>query len=184
MKSMQKYFFAFIPPEPFLSQSTQIKEWIKEQFGIKYALKSPPHITVKMPFTYNEAKEEQLINHVAAFLENQNPFRVEISGIGTFGNRVIFHQILPNPSLNDFQASLKLFCKRELHLTDELSDRNFHPHMTLAFKDLKASKFDAVLKFCREKQFSAVFIAEELTILKRIDGRWKAMHNLPFKKKV
>ncbi|WP_255501994.1 2'-5' RNA ligase family protein [Algoriphagus sp. AK58] len=181
---MQKYFLALVPPDPILSKSNHIKEMIKQHHHVKYALKSPPHITLKMPFNYNEAKEDYLAHQLSLFLLEQKPFPVHISGIGTFGRRVIFQDILPNESLRNLQENLKIFCKKTLHLVDELSDRNFYPHMTLAFKDLKPGKFDEVLSLCQELQFSAEFSAEKLTLLKREEGRWKILRQLPFQGKV
>lgn len=180
MKSIQKYFLALLPPEPLLSKSTQIKEQLRDRHQVKYALKSPPHITVKMPFSYNEAKEDLLAEKLGEFLKDQAPLAISIAGIGTFGSRVIFQQIISDELLWDFQSRLGVFCKRELLLTNELSDRNFHPHMTLAFKDLKPSKFSAVLETCKALQFSGNFLADKLFLLKRLEGKWKICRELQF----
>lgn len=180
MKVMQKYFLAVIPPDPILSKSHGIKEGIQEKFGLKYALKSPPHITLKMPFSYNEAKEELLIARLCKFLGTQMSFTVGISGIGTFGHRVIFQKIIANPQLEELQKSLKFFCKRDLLLVDELSDRNYHPHLTLAFKDVKPSKFEEVLNLAIAYQFEAVFIVDRIFLLKKSEGRWQIQKELLF----
>ncbi|MCU0399676.1 MAG: 2'-5' RNA ligase family protein [Algoriphagus sp.] len=180
MKVMQKYFLALIPPDPILSESHEIKEEIQKKFGLKYALKSPPHITLKMPFLYNEAKEEQLTARLCEFLGTQMSFTVGISGIGTFGQRVIFQRIVATPRLEEFQKSLKFFCKRHLFLADELSDRNYHPHLTLAFKDLKPSMFEGVLKLAIAYQFEAVFNVDRIFLLKKSAGRWQIQKELLF----
>lgn len=172
MKILQKYFLALVPPQEILEKATDIKEQIRDQFGIKYALKSPPHITLKMPFNYNEEKEDILISKLGEHLKEQEPFQVKISGVGTFGNRVIFLAIERCANLAQLQHGLKLFCKQNLHLVDELSDRNFHPHMTVAFKDLKPGQFTEVLAMVKQLSFTAEFSAENLVLLKRIEGRW------------
>ncbi|TDQ17192.1 2'-5' RNA ligase [Algoriphagus boseongensis] len=176
---MQKYFLAIVPPEPVLSQAEGIKQEIKERFNVKYALKSPAHITLKMPFTYNEAKEEALVEKLSQFLSGGPAFPLKIGGIETFGNRVIFLGVEKNSQLIQLQSSLKIFCKKDLHLVDELSDRNFHPHMTLAFKDLKPSKFQEVLHLAKEMAFDAEFLVNEIALLKRIEGRWILCRKLP-----
>jgi 2'-5' RNA ligase len=180
MKSIQKYFLAIIPPEPFISKYNEIKEEISRQFSVKYALKSPPHITLKMPFSFNEAKEEYLLSRISSFLENQERFPIQISGIGSFGERVIFQKISQSAPLSQLQSELKSFCKRELHLVDELSDRNFHPHLTLAFKDLKSIKFKGIMDLCNELQFNSEFLVDQLILLKRIEGRWVIFKEILF----
>lgn len=180
MKIIQKYFLALVPPPEILEKAHDIKVVIRDQFGIKYALKSPPHITVKMPFSYNEAKESLLEEKLSDFLKIQKPFDVKITGVGTFGNRVIFLGIEKSPILAQFQSSLKAFCKRELNLVDELSDRNYHPHLTVSFKDLKPGHFSEVLDSVREQSFQADFNAAEISILKRMDQKWILYKKLPF----
>jgi 2'-5' RNA ligase len=65
---------------------------------------------------------------------------------------------------------------------EELSDRNFQPHLTLAYKDLKASQFDEVLAFARENAVAAEFMADKLFLLKRVAGRWKILASLAYGK--
>ncbi len=182
MKVIQKYFLALVPPPEILEKAHQIKLRIREEFGIKYALKSPPHITVKMPFDYNEAKEDVLVERLSEQLREQEPFGIRISGVGTFGNRVVFLSIDKSEPLLRLQRQVKEFCKKQLHLVDELSDRNFHPHMTVAFKDLKAKHFAEVLSRVREQAFVAEYSTGDLTLLKRIGGAWILHRNIPFKR--
>lgn len=181
MKSIQKYFLAIVPPKEILEQAESIKSEIREKFGVKYALKSPAHITLKMPFNYNEAKEEILIEKIGEFLKHQSPFQIRIIGVGTFGNRVIFLDIDKSQELEILQNSLKAFCKKKLNLVDELSDRNYHPHMTLSFKDLKPSNFLDVLELVKKRGFQTEFSTAEIILLKRIEGRWIIYRSILFR---
>lgn len=171
---------ALVPPPEILEKAHEVKLLIREQFGIKYALKSPPHVTLKMPFNYNEAKQELLEIKLRDFLQVQKPFRIKIEGVGTFGNRVIYLGIEQSPELLLLQSNLKSFCKKELNLIDELSDRNYHPHLTVAFKDLKASHFLEVLSLVKNHSFVAEYEATDLGILKRKEGIWNLERKVPF----
>jgi 2'-5' RNA ligase len=172
MKVIQKYFLALVPPPDILKKAQEIKTFLKDQFGIKYALKSPPHITLKMPFSYNESKVDILEQRLTDFLKIQKPFKVKIEGVGTFGQRVVFLGIEKSPELISLQSGLKIFCKKELHLVDELSDRNYHPHLTVAFKDLKGRQFEEILDIVRKRSFRAWYTVEDLALLKRVDQKW------------
>ncbi|WP_111669070.1 2'-5' RNA ligase family protein [Algoriphagus litoralis] len=180
MKIIQKYFLALIPPPEVFQQVHHIKLLIQEQFGIKYALKSPPHVTLKMPFNYNEAKESVLETKLTGFLKDKKSLNLTINGADTFGKRVIFLAITPTPELMDLQSSMKIFCKRELNLVDELSDRNYHPHMTVAFKDLKAARFDEILDLVKRESFQTSFCVDSVSILKRSAQKWNLHKNLAF----
>lgn len=181
MKVMDKYFLALLPPKEILDRVHQIKQKLQEEYGIKYALKSPPHITLKMPFSYNEAKEDRLVGRLREFAACKEPFPLRITGVGTFGSRVIFLGVERSETLLQLQHDLIVFCKRELHLVDELSDRNFHPHMTVAFKDLKKPNFAKALAFVNERKFDADFLVSSFTLLKRADGRWGAKKEVGFR---
>jgi 2'-5' RNA ligase len=178
MKVMQKYFLAIVPAGPIQDNCTEIKNEIKEKFNVKYALKSPAHVTLKMPFSYNEAKEEKLIESLRKFLTSFEGFPVSFGGVDTFGKRVIFISVKADDRLTKLQSGLKEFCKRELNLVDELSDRNFHPHMTIAFKDLKEIHFDEILKLVKKKSLKEDFFVNTVTLLKRIEGRWISVKDI------
>jgi len=180
MKRMGKYFLALMPPGPLADQLAQLKGQIQARFQVKYAVKSPSHLTLKMPFSYNEAKEDQLQERLSRFLEDQVPFSVKIAGVGSFGQRVIYHRVNSCESLHSLQAGLRAYCRKSLHLVEELSDRNFQPHLTIAYKDLKPAQFDEVLAFAREQAIEADFLANQLFLLKKVAGRWKIQATLVF----
>ncbi|PZX59871.1 2'-5' RNA ligase [Algoriphagus ratkowskyi] len=178
MKMMQKYFLAVVPEGKVMERITKLKVEIKDRHQAKFALKSPAHITVKMPFIYNEAKENKLILKLGEFIEDYRPMLMRIRGVKTFGQRVIYLGVDDTPDLFDFQRELKSFCKRELNLVDELSDRNFHPHMTIAFKDIKKEQFQNILKLATETNLDEVLSVTTIALLKKVEGRWEVLENL------
>jgi 2'-5' RNA ligase len=91
-------------------------------------------------------------------------------------------RIEQNESLQQFQSELKMFCKRELKLVDELSDRNYHPHLTVAFKDMKSNRFPEVLQLVKEQAFESEFLVNHFYILKRNNGYWKVFEKISFGK--
>lgn len=184
MKVMQKYFLAIVPEGAIQDNCIEIKNEIRDQFNVKYALKSPAHVTLKMPFSYNEAKEEKLIQALRKFLIQFESFPISIGGVDTFGKRVIFLKIKADDRLAKLQAELKVFCKRELNLVDELSDRNFHPHMTIAFKDLKEIHFDEILNLVKKRSIQEEYFVSNIHLLKRIEGRWISLKEIQLGEKI
>jgi 2'-5' RNA ligase len=135
-----------------------------------------------MPFRYKEAKEQELVFRFTSLLEEQQSFSLQLKGIGHFGRRNIHHQLAPSSPLLELQKGLRGFCKRYLHLVEELSDRNFQPHITLAYKDLKAEHFEEVLVFAKKNAVSADFLVDSAYLLKNVEGRWKVVAPLIFGK--
>ena len=180
MKGMGKYFVGLLPPPPFEAQLKHLKQGIADQFGVKYALQTPAHLTLKMPFRYKEAKERELVVRLTALLETQTSFQLQFAGIGYFGRRNIHQQVVASESLLQLQTAIRGYCKRSLHLVEELSDRNFQPHVTLAYKDLKFEQFEEVLAFALSHAKRGAFLVDQAYLLKKVDGRWKVIAPLIF----
>ena len=181
---MGKYFIGLLPPPALETSIHQVKVDLKAHFKVKYALQSPAHLTLKMPFRYKEAKEQELVIRITSLLEEQQSFSLQLKGIGHFGRRNIHHQLAPSIPLLELQKGLRGFCKRYLHLVEELSDRNFQPHITLAYKDLKAEHFEEVLAFAKKNAVSDDFLVDRAYLLKNVEGRWKVVAPLIFGKSV
>ncbi|MDA1268573.1 MAG: 2'-5' RNA ligase family protein [Bacteroidetes bacterium] len=180
MKGMGKYFIGVLPPPAVETTLYQLKEDLKSHFQVKYALQSHSHLTLKMPFRYKEGKERELVIRLTSLLEEQEPFPLQLMGIGHFGLRNIYHQLAPSSPLIHLQSLLRGFCKRYLHLVEELSDRNFQPHFTLAYKDLKAVHFEEVLAFAKKNAQRADFLVDRAYLLKNVESRWKVVAPLIF----
>jgi 2'-5' RNA ligase len=176
-----KYFIALVPEGKIQENATALKEEMKALFNLKYSLKSPAHITLKMPFIWNEKKESTLIYKLQKFFVGYAKFELKLKGFGRFGNRVIFIDVMPSMPLKNLQESLGKFCKLELKLTNELSDKAFHPHMTISFKDVKPKNFDLYWKHIRSKEFEADYPVQHAALLKRIAGRWEVIAVLTLK---
>ena len=183
MKNMEKYFLAILPSEEIFNRAEQIKNELKEKFNVKYALKSPAHITVKMPFPFDENREAQLIEKLGSFLKSYPCFDLRISGIHHFGNRVIYSKVAESEALRTLQEGLRKFCRLHLHLVEELSDRNYTPHITLAFKDIKPKIYDQVFEFVNKQPIEGAFSVHQICLLKKIEGRWKVIFHLDLQRK-
>lgn len=176
-KTLGKYFIALVPQEPVRQEITRLKWLLKEEFGVKYALKSPPHITLKMPFLYNEQKEAILGRRLEGFFQEERGFSLSLSGIGSFGNRVVFLKVKYPPELLGLQQRLISFGKRNLGQHIELSDLNYTPHLTLAFKDIKKHQFEAVRVFLKSKVGRYHVEINQASLLKKTMSNWEIKNN-------
>ena len=58
--------------------------------------------------------------------------------------------------------------------------RLYHPHMTVAFKDLTPAMFSKAWPVVKAMGFSSSFTIEELVLLKYESGKWVAFRTFPF----
>lgn len=173
MSAKQKYFLAIIPPEPVFSQAETIKKDVSVKYNNKSALRSPAHITLHMPFEWELKKESLLIDALNKFKFNQN-LTLRLKNYGCFEPKVVFIDVERNQVLNDLQKSLIQHVKTELGIFNESDNlRAYHPHLTIAFRDLKKSDFYLMMEEYRTKQFDAEFTTHQYCLLKHTGKIWE-----------
>ncbi len=171
---INKYFIAVIPPEPILTQVKQIKEEVFALVGSKGALRSPAHITLHMPFEWSESKEEKLIQTLSEYYFDSNEIRIELNGFNVFEPRVIFIDVNSNELLNRLEKELSNFMAMRLNLFNQRDSlRAFHPHVTIAFRDLSKNKFYSVWQKFRSQEVKFDFNATSFSLLKSDGNQWK-----------
>jgi 2'-5' RNA ligase len=177
----QLYFIALIPPSPVIEEVQLLKEYFRDRYHSKAALKSPPHITLHMPFEWKESKEEKLLDALRGFAAGKNKFTVSLQNFSCFEPRVIYIDVKHSDSLRDLQYDLHRFCKINLNLFNaQYRDLPFHPHLTLAFRDLKKEAFAQAWMEFREKKYSADFLTDSITLLKHTGIQWSPFHEFHF----
>lgn len=172
-KSMlQKYFIAIVPSESVLKQMTAIKQNIFQNYGTKGALLSPAHITLHMPFSWDDNKEEKLIS-VLQTIKQLTDLSIELNGFGCFEPRVVFINVKPNNELNSLQTEVVKHCKQKLNLFNQAENlRGFHPHITIAFRDLKKPVFYKLWEEYQQKVFTETFNCNSICLMKQIGEQW------------
>lgn len=178
----QKYLIAFVPPEPFFSEANAIKEEVKENFESKAALKSPPHITLHMPFQFKEKKENLIDEALTAFANSNSKLEIKQKGFGCFEPRVIFINVEKTEPLARLQKELLAYMRKELKTeSTDYKSRGFSPHMTVAFRDLKKSSFIEAWKHYASRDVFFEWVTEELTLLKHDGNEWLVYKTYPLK---
>ncbi|MFD2573897.1 2'-5' RNA ligase family protein [Spirosoma soli] len=165
---------ALLPHSIIQDEVTTFKQEALEKFGSGHALRSPPHITLLPPFRSNQTDFSAL----QAFASTQQLIEVALSNFDRFGTRVIFVNVLAEQSLTDCQQRLSTFCAEQFAIPSD--PRPFHPHMTVAFKDLKKAVFPQAWAYFSEKTYERLFTATAITLLIHTGQRWEIQEEFPF----
>ena len=168
--SKRLYFVAIVAPEPVQSEVTEMKQLARELFGSGHALNSPAHITIIPPFYATPDQIDALAADMENYLRTQNLPPVRLDGFDHFGNRVIYVDVLPDPRWNRIQRDLFALFKK--HFPGYRKPNRFHPHMTIAFRDLDPAVFDDAWNYFNAGDYEAVFPVDNLQILQHRNKRW------------
>ena len=179
---MNLYFIALIPDPPLREQVKLLKEEMRENYGAKHALKSPAHITLQMPFRRESSFETNMSNHLNAFCANQKSFPIALAGFSAFSPRVIYINISDHAQLLELHSALSDVLIAHLGFAPDKINRRFHPHMTIATRDLTASDFHSAWPLYRQRVFEAEFHAHSLYLLKHNGKYWDVYQSFSFDK--
>ena len=171
------YFIAIIPSDPVNSEAQLWKEHFATQYQSKASLNSPPHITLHMPFKLKLRKEPMLIEALSVVGDQSDAFDLTIDGFDAFKPRSIFMKILEEKLLNQLQKNIRQVMKRQFNIfNSDYRDHPFHPHLTLAFRDLKKDKFELAWQEFQIKTYQETFPVGSFWILKHDGKRWLPLH--------
>jgi 2'-5' RNA ligase len=166
------YFVALVAPDDINQQVLKWKNFFKEHYQCTVALKSPAHITLIPPFWMEEELEKDLIDSIDKFSRSQKPFDITLKNFSTFKPRVIYADVLENELLNDLHRSLNEFINKQSKFPIKKEDRPFHPHVTLATRDLYKKAFYEAWDIFSKKQFEASWKINGISLLRHNKKNW------------
>ena len=173
-KADKLYFVAIVPPSPIYEQAFEQKLYFKTKYNSKASLNSPPHITLHMPFRWNEGDEGDLAKELESFARGRAPVTIQLNGFSSFPPKVIFINVEISAELQALQKDLERHFKMELNLFNaKYKDLPFHPHLTLAFRDLKKPNYLKAWEEFIGKNYEATFLADKIVLLKHSGSVWE-----------
>jgi 2'-5' RNA ligase len=176
-----RYFIAVIPPPPVFEEVLRLKNYFREKYDSRAAFNAPPHITLHAPFLWDKQKEHLMISSLAEFSITQKSITLALSNFSAFPPRVIFIDVSNNVRLRQLQLDLCRFCEETLNVYSATSKhRSFHPHLTLAFRDLKRLQFNQAWEEFRTRTFSASFVVDKITLLSHNGKMWGSLKDFHF----
>jgi 2'-5' RNA ligase len=173
-ESHRMYYIAILCPKEIDEKVYQLKEWMRKQFGCMVALKSPGHITLIPPFWMDEAKEDELTATLHQFSNEETP-SIELNCFSHFSDRVLFIQVNGNEQLANLRNKTEEYFLKSFTGIIKKDERPFHPHVTIANRDMKPSAFVKAWEHFSKTEFTETFIADSISLLKLIDGKWKVI---------
>ncbi len=168
------YFVAIVPPSPIYEEAFEQKVYFKTKYNSKASLNSPPHITLHMPFKFVEKNEDEIVSNLRTFAHENSAVTVKLNGFSSFPPRVIFINVEITSELERLQKNLERYFKRQLNLFNaNYKELPFHPHLTLAFRDLKKPNYQKAWEEFVSKNYQATFLASKIALLKHSGAVWE-----------
>ena len=168
------YYAAVLPDEEVSRAVRQLQVEIARKTGAKRALKNRPHITLIPPIRVDDSQWAQWQPLLSKPMDI-SPFTVEFSGFGFFRNRVAFIRVEECTQLHAVRTGLIRRIPRPIH---NLSSP-FHPHCTLATRDVTAQRMGWIRKMLEGRQFTAQFPVMEVHFFRHNGSAWLPDFSVP-----
>ncbi len=128
----------------------------------------------------SEELEEQLKTDTQAFAENQGSFKIELQDFDAFRPKVIFLHVKPTTRLTNLQSELENYLTLREKYPLKQESRPFHPHITIANRDLLRIDFPVAFEYFRKISYTKAFEATDIALLKHVNGEWKVEKRFAF----
>jgi 2'-5' RNA ligase len=169
------YYIAAICPDEVNNQVQVFKQYMHDKYGSRAAQKSPAHLTIVPPFKAEEDMEKLLLEFVATYNFGIVPFDIRLNGFNHFDNKVLFVDVVPNDSLNEMEKDINIQFGTEFPAIIFRTKPDFHPHVTIATRDIPENKFDEVWAYFQQQQIDAQYTCKELFVMKLDRGVWQKL---------
>lgn len=165
---------AILVPEPIRSQVVAEQHHIAIEWGPKHALRTPPHLTIIPPLSVDDKTDEILRDIAITVVQRTTPFNLQLHGYGAFKPRVVFIQPGESDALQDLYRQWRVLLERSTpQLLRKYPDRPYHPHLTLAHRDVAPEQFRPMWNHYKDKSFEASFDVSGFWILNNTTSGWE-----------
>src|SRR4030095_15455767 len=169
---MNMYFIAIVAPEEINQRVLKWKNYFKDNFECTVALKSPAHITLIPPFWMQEDLENDLVNSIKDFSITKNKFEISLKDFAAFKPKVIFVDVVKSEILTGLYQSITDYIFTVNKFTIKRDDRPFHPHITLATRDLHKKAFQEAWEIFSKKKYEATWTVNGISLLRHNKKNW------------
>ena len=177
---MNMDYIAIVAPKAINQQVLRWKNFFKENFGSVVALRSPAHITLIPPFWMKEELENVLINDINEFSITKTKFEITLKDFAAFKPGVIYVDVLKNEKLNTLFESFSDFIYKQNKYPVKKDDRPFHPHVTLATRDLYKKAFYEAWEIFSVKKYEASWEVNGISLLRHNKKNWDVIYTSHF----
>ena len=170
----QLQLIAIVLPEPLFSFVRDQQNFIAEKWDCRHALRTPPHITIIPPLAITPEEINGLQEIAGEVAAKCNSFSLAVKGYGAFKPRVIFIKPELPPGLSDlYQNWRDALMKTFPHVLGKYPDKPYHPHITLAHRDVDRKQFDEMWNLYENKKIDISIEINQFCILGHGKNGWE-----------
>ncbi len=163
-----EYLLVLQPHEELRAQIQSIKKEFADKYKAPLAFHTKPHITLVNFLSY-QMTQERIINRIGTIAMGIDPFKIELSGFGSFPSHTIYANVTTKVPIQNVVKELKAAGQLMTLNKDHKPHFIEESHLTICRK-LKPWQFEQGWLEYSHRHFSGRFIADSMVLLKRPAG--------------
>lgn len=163
------YFIALVFPEAISFKIQEIKNVFSERFGTKHGMSTMPHITIVPPLRMSESEVRGSKEFLSDSVKEFSPFDIHLDGFSHFKEKVIFVRVLQNEIIELIHQEVASYFSKAFGI----GTQKFHPHITIANRDLKPDSFQEYFEFISNIKVDDKFTCNSISLLVHKSGKWE-----------
>lgn len=180
---MSLYLIGVLPPEQLSEEIEEIRQELSERFNIYAALKPPVHITLFRPLKLDEKLEKHLVKLLKPIGYNHYPFSQDLLNFDCFNIQTAFITAVKSSPLNDLQKEISgVINKNKIDVKDVKGNTTFHPHITVAYRDIPPEVFPLLWNELKNRKFKRSFMVDKFHLLKHNRKKWMPFEEFQLQK--
>ena len=179
---MTMYFIALVLPADLDQKVLHWKNLMHDRYHCKVGLKSPAHITLIPPFWMEEDRQALLLADVDSIAGSMSPFIIKTKNFSAFKPRTIFIDVEKTKELDNLKQNADNFFRNNSAYKMKMDVKSFHPHITIATRDLFKKSFYECWPIFEMEEFLKEWEANGLGVLRHNKKNWDVIHTSQFTK--
>lgn len=174
------YFIALVLPTQINEEILKWKMFMKDRYDCVVALRSPAHVTLVPPFWMSENLEHALKDAIRQFSRHQVSLEINLKNFAAFKPRVIYVDVIPTPHLQTLYDQLHEYLIASDLFPVKKEDHSFHPHVTVATRDLHKRAFNEAWEIFKKENYKASCRINGISLLKHNQKKWDVLFTSQF----
>ena len=105
--------------------------------------------------------------------DKTKPFQIEFTGYGCFKNSVIYMDMVVSSQIENLYREWRTALETGMpHLLKRYPDRPYHPHLTLAHRDVSPEVFKLMWEYYKEREHKTSVTFRSFGILHQQPAKW------------
>ncbi len=180
---MSLYLTSILPPAYLSDEIDDIRKELSDRYQMFAALKPPVHITLYRPVDVSQNFELQLIKLLQPVSRAHSPFTVDLLNFNSFNIQTLYITAIKSPILHGLQKDVSaVFNKNKIDPKEVKGNTTFHPHVTVAYRDVPPEKFPFIWDELKNRKFKRSFSVNYFTLLKHDGKQWQRFRDFELQK--